>query len=144
MTNNTDPKLMLLEPRDMHGPVEVRMFVRFKVGDKNASMEMMFPPGTLPTRSEQIALLDSVMDPAKLAASPAPAGTRAMTKPEFVEYLTKRETGQATPMQGDQHFVPAQCEIPHGMLVHAIVGAQLPVEFGDEYIGSTDYCVEPE
>jgi hypothetical protein len=131
--NPHDP--IALEPVDMHGPVEVSIKVYMKLPDgKAGSLTLTAAPGQLPTRAEQIAMLDAVLDADKRAQSALPEGVSPLTKPEFVRHITRRETGLALDIPGDQHFVPAACEIPHDMLVNAIAGAGFPtMELADEF-----------
>ena len=118
-----------LPEMDMHGPIEVsiKVYMQLPSGEVGA-MSVLAPPGVLPTRAELAAMLDEVLDPAKLAASAVPPGTKPQSKTEFVKHITKRETGLAMTLPGDPQFVATTSEIPHGMLVHAIQGVDIESE----------------
>jgi hypothetical protein len=134
MQNSKPGEPMKLPEIDMHGPVEVGITARFRMpGGEVGAMTIYAEPGLLPTRAQQLAIMSALQDPAQLVAAGAPLGVRPLTKPEFVEFFTKRATGQAIPMPGSQDYVPAGCEIPHGMLVHAIIGAGIPEPLAVEY-----------
>lgn len=129
-----DHKLVELEPIDMHGPVEVTAALYVLLPDgRPATLNFKMLSGQIPARADIKAALDAMMTPASMEESSIPAGTRLMTKPEFVAHVTKQETGQAMTIPGDQHFVPVQPNIPHGMLVHAIAGVGVPEQLADEY-----------
>ena len=118
-----------LEPMDMHGPIEVNMFIHVMLPDgKNAKLRFMPPAGQIPMPEDFQDFIDAAGDPAHHEASGMPAGVRLLTKPEFVALITKRETGQAMQLPGEQHFVPCepQYAIPRQMLIHAIYGAGIP------------------
>ena len=110
-----------LEPMDMHGPVEVSItvFAKKKSGELGR-LTFTHPSGLIPTRAELAGYME--------AAQQALPGLEAEfpSKPEFVAHLTQRETGKAIPMAGARHYLVASCEIPHSMLVHAIIGSGIP------------------
>jgi hypothetical protein len=135
MDNQQNPhQLLELEPIDMHGPVEVSVRVYGKTADgKVGSLTFKAETGRLPTRAQQVAMLDAFMDPEKRAHAETLKDLRPLTKPEFVEFMTLRIAGQAIPLPGNQEFVPSTCDIPHEMLVHAVMGAGCDAMFGDEH-----------
>lgn len=135
--NNLTPgKPMELPAIEMHGPYEVRITVRFKLPDGQiGAMDVFTEPGLLPTRAQQLAIVNALNDPAQLIAAGAPRGVRLLGKSEFIEWMTKRATGRAIPVPGNQEYVPASCEIPHDMLVHAIMGTSVRKELAEEYAG---------
>jgi hypothetical protein len=132
MDNQQNPhQLLELEPIDMHGPVEVSVRVYGKTHDgKVGSLTFKAETGRLPTRAQQVAMLDAFMDPGKRAHAETLKDLRPLTKPEFVEFMMLRIAGQAIPLPGNQEFVPSTCDIPHDMLVHAICGVD-PVHSED-------------
>lgn len=137
MENRTNPLLTQLEPIAMHGPIEIVVKVHVRVpSGKNATLEFIMPAGRIPAQSEIKEAVDACMTPESMAASSIPHGTRALTKPEFVEVITRRDTGAAIPMPGNQEWEPSTSGIPKGMLVHAICGAEIPENsvLGGEYV----------
>jgi hypothetical protein len=100
---------------------------------KVGSLTFKAETGRLPTRAQQVAMLDAFMDPEKRAHAETLKDLRPLTKPEFVEFMMLRIAGQAIPLPGNQEFVPSTCDIPHGMLVDAIVGAGVPGTIWQEY-----------
>lgn len=134
-----DHKLVELEPIDMHGPILVTANAYLYLPDgRPAKLSFQMEPGQIPSRAKVKATLDALASPEALAESSVPPGTRLMTKPEFVAHVTKQETGQSMTMPGDQHFVPVPGDVPHAMLVHAVMGVWANGEFDmdleDEYI----------
>lgn len=128
-------EVVKLDPIDMHGPVETSVIIHIRLPDgRNAHLAFQMEPGRIPTRAAIKEVVDACLDPQNMEASAVPQGTRVLTKPEFVEHITKRETGRAIPMPGESNWVPASCEIPHGMLVHAIQGVGGPDNLETEYI----------
>lgn len=140
------PEVKPLEAMDMHAPVEVTITVRM-VLESGETARVMYDmrPGQIPTRAEIEEAIKPALDVDLLKALPMQGNARPMTKPEFVAFITKRAAGQPIPMAGDQHFVPAPCEIPHAMLVHAVAGTVIPSEIVEEYeargliLSSDDY-----
>lgn len=128
------PEMKPLEAMDMHAPVEVTITVRM-VLESGETARVMYDmrPGQIPTRAEIEEAIKPALDVELLKALPMQGNARPMTKPEFVAFITKRAAGQPIPMAGDQHFVPAPCEIPHSMLVHAICGAGISDDLLGEY-----------
>lgn len=123
-TQNPKLEILPLEPMDMHAPIEVTVAVRMMTKDgKSARIMYEMPPGQVPTRAAILEAISPVTDPEMLKVFPLTEDARPMTKPEFVAHITTRATGAPVPMAGDQHFVPAPPDIPHGVLVHAICGA---------------------
>lgn len=131
---NTDPKLTTLPPTAMHAAVEVQVRIHVDMpGHGNKVLRFMMPPGHIPTRTEVQGIVDACLSPASMAESSIPAGTRMLTKPEFVKVLTLRDVGIAIPMPGNQEFEPPGTDIPKEVLVHAVMGAGLPYDLGEEY-----------
>jgi len=126
MTTQKDPtKLQELPEISMQGPIEITMTVHCVTTDgKNARMELFLEPGIIPNQERLQYLLDSSRVGLKDEVGDIPAGTRMMTKPEFVAHITKRGTGQAIPMPGSQEFEPIHKPVTatKKMLVHAILG----------------------
>jgi len=130
MDDSQNPKfeVLPLDPMDMHAPIEVTVAVRMKTEDgKTARALYDMPPGVIPTRVQIAEAIAPALDLELLKVFPHEGNAVPMSKPEFVAFITKRATGEAIPMAGEQQFVPVPAEIPHSMLVHAIIGA---AEFG--------------
>lgn len=125
MNTPTPIEPVKLEPIDMHGPIEVSaaIYARLPSGGIGR-MELRMEPGKIPTAEVVKDSMDNVLT--DNAGAGIPPGTRLLTKPEFVAHITKRDTGAAFELPGDQHFVAVPTEIPTAMLVHAIVGVGLP------------------
>lgn len=124
------PEMKPLDPIDMHAPIEVHIKIYATPDGKTVSlMQAIMPPGRYPSIEQMRAMVGTALTPEQEAQ-----GGRLLLKPEFIAHITKRELGTALPMAGDQHFVPAPCEIPHKMLVHAICGAGVPFDMGKEYL----------
>lgn len=136
MERKPDPiQPVSLEVGDMHGPIttKVDIFVKLPEG-RVAKLTTRMAIGVVPTRAEIAAVLAAAMTPESIKASSIPAGTRLLTKPEFIAHILKMEGGEEIPMPGDQQFVAVPGDISHGMLVHAIKGAELSDDLEDEYI----------
>lgn len=117
-------KPMELPEMDMHAAVEIKISAYMRKPDGTiGTLAAYAQPGQLPTRAEQLAIVAALIAPESLQVAGAPAGTRPLNKREFVAHITKRASGMEIPMPGNPEFVPAGCEIPHSLLVHAIVGA---------------------
>lgn len=115
-----------INPMDMHAPIETTILIGLSLPDgRTAGLKFEMTSGVIPTRAEIKAVVDACT-PESLRASDIPKGARLMTKPEFVAMMTKRATGIAIPMPGDQSFVPANCEIPKEILIDAIHGVGAP------------------
>jgi hypothetical protein len=129
------PLIQQLPPIPMHAPVEIHIVNYMRLPDgRTASITFHMPFGRIPTRLEIKEAADAMMSPESFAESSIPAGTRPLTKPEFVAHITKRETGEAIPVPGSQEWEMTPIEIPHGMLVHAIMGAGFKtMEMGEHF-----------
>lgn len=130
-------QLVKLEPLDMHGPIEVIIAVYVKLPDQRvATLNFRQLAGNIPTRSEIKATMDACLIVDSDTGTSLPAGTRLLTKPEFVAHYTKKETGFELAMPGNQSFVPASCEIPKEILIDAIRGAGAPKDAAlkDDYM----------
>lgn len=131
---NTDPKLTTLPPTAMHAAVEVQVKIHVNVPTLgNKVLKFSIEPGQIPTRTELQSIVAACLEPASMAESSIPAGTRMLAKPEFVKIITMRDVGIALPMPGNQEFEPSGTDIPKEVLVHAIVGAGLPQNLAAEY-----------
>lgn len=121
---NNPLKLEELPEIAMHGPVEVSMVVHVMTPEgKSARITMSNQVGVIPEQWD----LAKMMGGCLFAESGIPDGTRFMSKPEFVAHITKRETGQSTPMVGNQEFEPIHKEAtlvcaPKMMLIDAVLG----------------------
>ncbi len=107
---------------EMNGPVTVEVTVYMDVPCKGtARLQFMMPPGQVPTRVEMQDVIDACLDPGTYMAKGIPAGTRMLTKAEFVARIAGSDDIK---IPGNPDFVPSIIEIPRGMLIHAIAGAQ--------------------
>lgn len=128
------PDMQPLAPMDMHAPVEITIAVRMVLADGQVGRVLYdMQPGRIPSRAEIMEAVKPALDVDLLRALPMQGNPRPMNKPEFVAFITTRAAGAPVPMEGDQHFVPVPCDIPHAMLVHAICGVALKSQFVDEY-----------
>lgn len=131
-----------LAAAELHAPVEVTLAVYMQLPDgKIGTMRATMPPGQLPSRGELNLVLGSFTDEDGHIPG-APKGARLLSRSEFVSHITKRETGAPFQMPTDAQFSPMPSDIPHGMLVHAILGTGLPLRDGEEYLerGLVYYC----
>lgn len=135
-----------LASAELHGPVEVKLSVYMKLPDGQiGSMGVILQPGRLPTRGE----LHAVFTHSTLSIAGeipgAPVGARPLTRSEFVAHVTKRETGAPFLMPADAEFAPVPADVPHMMLVHAIMGAgvwpELQPEFEERGLGHFSHIV---
>lgn len=124
-----------LEPVAMHGPIEIQITGYMILPDgRQANIRFLMPSGRIPTRQEIADVVTAMFSPDSMRESSIPAGTRPMKKPEFTDYITKRDTGAAIPVPGSREWEPSTVDIPHDMLVHAIVGTGFPSpQMGAEY-----------
>lgn len=124
-----------LEVGDMHGPITTKVDIFVKLPDgRVATLQTRMAIGVVPTRAEINAVLAAAMTPESIKASSIPAGTRLLTKKEFVAHMLRTEGGDEIPMPGDQQFVAVPGDVPKAMLIHAIVGAGFPTfAIADEY-----------
>jgi hypothetical protein len=104
----------------MAGPIEFSMTIHAVTPDKKAArMTVYLEAGIIPTPAHVKNILANCIHD---ATGSIPNGTRLMTKPEFLAYFTKRETGTEVPMEGPQVFEPPEDTITKAMLVDAICG----------------------
>lgn len=122
-----------LEVGDMHGPITTKVDIFVKLPDgRVGKLQTRMAVGLIPTRAEIKSVLEAAMSPE--TAPSIPAGTRLLTKPEFIAHILKMEGGEEIPMPGDQQFVAVPGDVPKAMLIHAIVGAGFPTfAIADEY-----------
>lgn len=124
-----------LEVGAMHGPITTMVDIYVMLPNQRvAKLHTRMAVGVIPTRAELKAVLEAAIAPESIEASSIPAGTRLLSKAEFVEHILKMEGGQPVPLPGDQAFEAVPGDVPHGMLVNAIAGAGLPtMAMADEY-----------
>jgi hypothetical protein len=134
--NKPDPiQPVSLEVGDMHGPITTMIDIYVMLPDgRVGKLQTRMAVGVIPTRAEIKAVLDATMTPESIKESSIPAGTRLLTKPEFIAHILKMEGGAELPMPGDQQFVAVPGDIPHQMLIYAVMGAPVPGYLMSEYI----------
>jgi hypothetical protein len=123
-----------LASAEVHAPVEVTFAVYVQLPDgRMGSMRAAMPPGQIPSRAAMRLVLDSFTD-ADSKIPGAPVGARLATRGEFVSHLVKRETGETFALDAGAQYSPIPSDVPHSMLVHAIMGCEVADDkLADEY-----------
>jgi hypothetical protein len=117
----------------MHGPVEVSVIMHVKLPDgRDARLTFAMETGIIPTYTDIRSVVNNCLTTDSIAVNGIHPGTRLMTKPEFVAHITRRETGAAIPLPGDQEFMKSTTDIPRGILIHAVLGRGVPVGMTDD------------
>lgn len=100
MTENEKTGLVKAVPTPMHGPIEVQMLVYVRTADGQiGKLTIGFPYGVIPTQDD----LKEALAVLGMTGEGLPAGSRLLTKPEFVKHIT-RKAGQEMTMPGNQDW----------------------------------------
>lgn len=122
-----------LASAELHAPVEVSISVYISLPDgRMGTMRATLPPGQIPSRGELKQVFDGFAS-ASGAIPGAPVGARLATRGEFVSHIVKRETGQAFALDAGAQYSPLPGDVPHGILVNAILGVGVDDSLIPEY-----------
>lgn len=92
----------------IHGPVEISVTLHVMAPQNNmmvpARMTVQLPMGVYPSREDLQTVVSQALTNEPGDDGKIPAGTRPMTRREFWNHITKRETGKVLPMVGPDEF----------------------------------------